>query len=265
LSQTEIQPYFSLSSFRTYGSNGKPTVSVSSFNMTSLQFRVYRVNDPERFFRQLEDAHNFGDSISTRRAGKSLLERIHRWKAGLRASIRRSLRAQFTEAPSNHLAFLSSTSRHSGASGKGTQYAETPVLNPQQLVLTFTQPLQSKSRWLQSTVDVPVKDQGVYLVEAVDGGLRAYTLLLVSDTVMISKQEPGKLLSFVVDRTSGRPLDNIRVVALARNQTLEEAQTNADGVAELHPATSWPDDVRVLAHNGRDIAAADVLGGFAGR
>ena len=180
LSQTESQPYFQLSSFRSYGSNGKPTINVSAINVTSLQFRVYRVNDPEQFFRQLEDPHNFSDFVETQRNRKSLLERIHRWKAGLRAEIRRSLRAQFTEPPSSHFVSLSSHIVPTQGSGKGTHYAEAPVLNPQQLVLTFTQPLESKRQWQQDTVDVPIKDKGVYLVEAVNGGLRAYTLLLVS-------------------------------------------------------------------------------------
>jgi alpha-2-macroglobulin len=260
LGQREFTPYFSLSSFRTFGSNSKPSINVSAVAVTTLRFRVYRVNDPELFFRQLDEPHNFSDFIEPERGGKSLIERIHRWKASLRADIRRSMRRQFTDAPTAHLAFLR---EKPAVPSKGTQYAEAPVLNPQQLVLTFTQPMPSHHAWEQSTVDVPVKDKGVYLVEAVNGPLRAYTLLLVSDTVMISKNGGGRMVNLVVDRNSGHPLPHIRVVAFTRNKTLEETETNDDGIAELHTSSSWPGDVRVIASHGRDIAASDLNGGLA--
>ena len=165
LGQSEFQPYFALSSFRTYGSNGKPTVNVSASKVSQLQFRVYRVNDPERFFRQLEDAHSFSDFVAPRRTRKSFIEQFHRWKSGLRAEIRRSLRAQFSDSPSSHFVrWFSSEPKPQAASAKGTRYAEAPVLNPEQLVLTFTQAIPSQRLWQQSTVEVPVKDKGVYLV-----------------------------------------------------------------------------------------------------
>jgi alpha-2-macroglobulin len=263
VSQVENQPYFALSSFRTFGSNGKPTVTVSAFRVNALQFRVYRVNDPVQFFRQLEDPHNFGDFQAGRQRRKSMIERFHRWKSGLRADIHRSLRAQFTDSPSSHFARLFSREPQPQPGEKGTHYAEAPVLNPDQLVLTFMQPVQGKS-WQQQNVDVPVKDKGVYLVEAVSGELRAYTLLIVSDAVMISKSGGGKIVNFVVDRNTGLPLPHVHVSALARDKTLEEAETNDDGIAELHPQSSWADEPRLIAQNGRDVAANVVPGGSGG-
>lgn len=260
--QTEQQGFFQLSSFRTFGSNERATINVSTASVRALRFRIYRVNDPEKFFRQLEDAHSFSDFVPSRRNGNSLIERIHRWKSGLRADIRRFLRAQFSESPSDHFArVLPMETKSQPGSVKGTGYAEAPVLNPDQLVLTFSQSFLGNRMFQQSTVEIPVKEKGVYLVEAVNGGLRAYTLLLVSDTVMISKQGAGRVLNLVVDRSTGQPLSHIRVVALARDKTLEETETNDDGIAELHPAASWSDDVRVIAGKGRDIAASVLQGG----
>src|SRR5579883_722499 len=99
LSQGESEPYFALSSARTFGPHGKPSVSMTAWNVDSLQFRVYRVHDPVQFFQQLEDAHQFGGSAPRPGRKRTLLETVHSWKRGLRANIRRSLRAQFTEAP----------------------------------------------------------------------------------------------------------------------------------------------------------------------
>ena len=43
------EPYFALSSSRTF-SGGRPSVSLSAWNVDSLEFRVYRIHDPVRFF-----------------------------------------------------------------------------------------------------------------------------------------------------------------------------------------------------------------------
>ena len=53
---------------------------------------------------------------------------------------------------------------------------------------------------------MPVSDKGVYLVEATDGTLRAYTIVVVTEIAIITKAAPGRLLSFVVDRTTAIPL-----------------------------------------------------------
>src|SRR5215472_15743175 len=172
LSQSESEPYFALSSSSTFGSKGKPSVGLSAWNIDALEFRVYRIHDPVQFFQQIEDAHEFGGRVAKPPREKTLLERIHTWKHGLHAQILRSLRAQFTEAPSAHFSsLLPHTSR---PAGKGTRYAEAPVLNQQQLALTFVEPVRSHSRWAQQTVELGIHEKGVYLVEAVNGNLRAY-------------------------------------------------------------------------------------------
>jgi len=43
------EPYFSLSSDRSYMPGEKPAVSVYSTGVETLEFRVYRVNDPLAF------------------------------------------------------------------------------------------------------------------------------------------------------------------------------------------------------------------------
>jgi len=149
LSQSEDEPYFSLSTNRTFGAGGKASVSLNAWNVKSLEFRVYRVNDPVQFFQQLESAHEFGGRAPRPPHRRTLLENIHAWKHGLRTSIRRGLRGQFTESPSAHVesAFGGASKPAAGAPATGgTQYAEAPVLNAQQLVLTFIHAPQSHNR-----------------------------------------------------------------------------------------------------------------------
>ena len=229
--QNEDEPYFYLSSSRTFASNGRPSISMGAWNITSLEFRVYRINDPVKFFEQLEDSHQFGGRVPRPTREPTMLERFHGWKRGLRAGIRRTLRGQFTEAPSAHFTSLRSTQP---AATKGTQYAEAPVLNPEQLVLTFVQPVHSNSRWDTQTVNIDVKQKGVYLVEAVNKDLRAYTILMVSDIVSLTKAGRGRVVTFVADRRTGQPLAGAEVYAITRKGAAVRAgETNADGMVEF--------------------------------
>ncbi len=262
LSQSESEPYFALSSVRTFGVNGKPSISLSAWNVDAVEIRVYRVADPVQFFQQLEDPHQFGGRAPQPPRQRTLLERVHLWKRGLRANVRRSLRAQFSESPSAHLA--GAEPRPSTPLEKGTRYAETPVLNSQQLVLSFLQPVQSHSRWEQSKVDVGVSEKGVYLVEAVSGALRAYTILMVSDAVLITKTGRGRVFNLLVDRNSGQPIAASPVALLARDRRLAHAETDADGIADIPLPAGSPEDIRVVAHRGGDFAVNTVSGNSLG-
>ena len=258
LSQGEVDPYFALSSSQTYGTNSKPKIWLNAWNVDALAFRVYRVNDPVKFFEQLEDPHQFGGNVPRPPRERTLLEQLHMWKRSLHARIRRGLRAQFTEPPSDH--FANWLPKESKPAGRETHYADAPVLNSQQLVLSFQQPVLSRSRWERATVDIDVKDKGVYLVEAVHGELRANTILMVSDIAMITKTGRGRAVNLVVNRGTGQPVPEANVALLTRDQRLAEAATNADGIAEVPVTEARPNDIRVVARAGADFAVNTLAG-----
>jgi len=261
LGQSEDEPYFALNSGNTFGSNGKPSISLTAWNVDSLEFRVYHINDPVEFFHRLENPHEFGGRAPRPPHQRTLLERIHAWKSGLRAGIRRSLRAQFTEPPSDHLASLL-PGRTPPPTAKGTHYAEAPVLNPQQLVLTFVQPVRTRSRWGNQTVPLDLRRPGVYLVEAVRGSLSAYTILMVSDIVLTNKTGAGRIVSFVVDRNTGEPVPGAEIVTMLRDGPTNTVRTNTDGIAESKIPDLHSDDVRIVARKDAHIAV-DSMGAYA--
>ena len=265
LSQSEDEPYFSLSSMRTFGAGGKPSVSLNAWNVSDLEFRVYRVNDPVQFFQQLESVHEFGGRAPRPPHERTLLERIHSWKHGLRTSIRRGLRGQFTESPSARLenAFAGgSKPAPSVPTAVGTQYAEAPLLNPQQLVLTFHHAPKSHNRWDSQNVEVGVKDRGVYLVEAVRGELRAYTILMVSDLVMVTKTGSGRIVNFLADRNTGEPVRGAELFLLTRDARKDTAASDSNGLAEFKVLDTKPDDLRLVARSGANFAV-NTLAGYA--
>ncbi len=262
LGQSEDEPYFALSSSRTFASGDRASVSMSAWKVDALEFRVYRVNDPEQFFRQLEDPHQFGTETPRPPRERTLLERVHLWKRSLRAGIRRELRAQFTESPRAHLPVLNTVaSMVPVPAAKGTKYAEAPLLNSQQMVLSFVQPVAGKTRWDRQDVPLDVKDKGVYLVEAVKGELRAYTILMVSDLVLITKSGSSRILNAAVDRKTGQPVANVRVAAFVRDGAEAESVTDTNGIAEMKPVGAEGSELRIVARNGRDYAVNTMPGG----
>ncbi|MGH9721326.1 MAG: hypothetical protein ACRD8O_14025, partial [Bryobacteraceae bacterium] len=91
--QDDRKPYFSLTSNRTYAPGEKPAILMWSSNITSLEFRIYRVKDPIAFFQKLENVHSFGDAPPDRQPRQlTRIERFHRFKARTRNRIREAFR-----------------------------------------------------------------------------------------------------------------------------------------------------------------------------
>src|SRR5262249_25145646 len=150
------------------------------------------------------------------------------------------------------ISMLRSTEPAPAPGGKETHYAEAPVLNPQQLVLTFVQPVRSHSRWERETVPVGVKDKGVYLVEAVRRDLRAYTILIASGIVLVSKAAKGRIVNFVVDRNTGEPIRDASIWGITRDSRSAAVKTDAEGMADL-PIAATSKDLRIVSRNGADF------------
>ena len=85
-------------------------------------------------------------------------------------------------------------------------FAQVPLLNESQLVARWRQ--ETPSRYLSDSEAVPVSSlgRGAYLMEATDGTLRAYTILIVSDIGLITKSAPGQIVAYVADRRTGAPI-----------------------------------------------------------
>ncbi len=268
LSQSEDEPYFSLMSQRTFASQSKPSVMMSAWNVDALDFRVYRVKDPLEFFKLIEDPHQFGGRAPTPARDLTPIERFHEWKRELRADIRRNIRAQFTESVSAHFEAppAKTPAKGTSAAPNATHYAEAPLLNPQQLVLSFHQPVHSQSRWDRETVPVPIAEKGVYLVEAVHHDLRAYTILIVSDIALITKTGKGRVVNLLLDRRTGEPIPGATVWLEGRDKNYGSSETGADGFALSPFDGKQADDVRVIARGvgqNKDDYAVNTLAGYA--
>ena len=72
-------------------------------NIDYLDFRVYRVKDPSKFFKGLDDPHQMGEkekeAVSQGYGGRfSILERTHRLKISLFSAVRDYVRSHLMKA-----------------------------------------------------------------------------------------------------------------------------------------------------------------------
>lgn len=275
----ETKPFFSLSTNRTYGTAENPRMWVSYRGIDKLDFRVYRVNDPQRFFTQLTDPHQMGEyeqeEITTRIERKpSFLERLRAVKSWAYSGLRNYLRSQLnteTRQSFNHKFRSDETLRRTPLNI--ADYARVPLLNPNQLVSSWREPLATGD-YLYDSRMIPLgkREPGVYLVEAVAHDLRAYSVVVVTDLAMVEKSSPsGELLVYAVNRVTGEPQSDARVAIVKARNTVATGTTNAEGIfrarvqkqapaADVDPEETTVDnnDYIVLASHRENFAISDL-------
>ncbi len=133
-------------------------------------------------------------------------------------------------------------------------YAQVPVLNQQQVVSVWKWTAGSHQPWESEAVKIPVSDKGVYLVEATNGSLRAYTIVVVTEIAIITKAAPGRLVSYVVDRQSGDPISGAQMKVWIDQHEVASGQSDAQGILDNKITDDKPENVAVLATHGDQFA-----------
>ena len=237
--ETEIdKPFFSLSSNRTFGTSEKPVLWLDHRGVSSLDFRVYRVNDPQRFFAQLSNPHQMGQDETEQVANnfskrKSLLERLRAVKVWAYSGIRNYFRGQLkhdTRVAFNHEFRASEIVNRVPLNV--ADYAHVPLLNPSQLVTSWREPLPAlENEYDRRMIPLGKREAGVYLVEAVADELRGYTVVVITDLAMVEKASPnGDLLVYAVDRKTGAPQPDAHVDIVKAKNSITSGKTNAEGL-----------------------------------
>ena len=238
----------------------KASVTLTTINVPEVEFRVYRINDPFKFFENLEDPHMFGGQAQRPAHEKTLIERFHSWKRSLRDDIRWGVRDQFSDNAWKDIhAWRHNENRTHGP----TTFATAPVLNAQQLVARWQTHVSGPEAWHTETIPVEVSQEGVYLVEATRADLRAFTIVMVSQIGIISKTTRGHVAGLVANRATGEPVSNCDLLLWVNKDTKTRLKTNGVGIFDqvltLSPQGNEPQPI-VLAKTGTNFAANSLAG-----
>src|SRR5262249_45627012 len=111
-------------------------------------------------------------------------------------------------------------------------YARVPLLNPDQKVKDWHEKLPALENESDSRmISLGKVDPGVYLIEAVNEGMRAYSIAMAANLTMIEKtNRPGQGLVYVVDRKTGAPHEGVAVEVTKAKQTLTTGTTDKSGI-----------------------------------
>jgi uncharacterized protein YfaS (alpha-2-macroglobulin family) len=245
---SDTESWFSLTSQKTFLPGEKPEIAVNAHNVKQLEFRVYRVNNPVKFFSQMQELHNFGgQGPAMPKQAHTWLEKFHAWKHRIWAWIRDFIRAQFSPESRHTIRLWQMGGGEQAKGPKVETFAQVPVLNQQQVVSVWQWTVPAHEQWESLNTTVPVSDKGVYLVEATDGRLRAYTIVVVTDIAIITKAGTGRLMSLVVDRRTGDPIAGIQVKVWIDQQEVASKNTDQDGLVDTGINQAKPENVAVLA------------------
>jgi hypothetical protein len=143
----ETKPFFSLATNRTYATSENARLWLDHRGIDSLDFRVYRVNDPQKFFSQLNNPHQMGEDeqeevVPNVSRKPSVLERVRAVKVWAYAGIRNYFRGQLkqnTRVTFNNKFRADETGRRVPLNV--ADYVRVPLLNPSQLVTSWREPL----------------------------------------------------------------------------------------------------------------------------
>ncbi|MEP7270272.1 MAG: MG2 domain-containing protein [Acidobacteriota bacterium] len=229
------KPHFSLSTNRTYSPSDRARVWITYQDIDYLDFRVYRVREPLKFFKQLNDPHQMGEQEKTQVAASykrtpSALERLRSFKSSIYYGFKRYARTQLQQE--SRVTF--NDKFRSGARRPlfEADYARVPLLNPDQMVKSWRETLTPLANEYDSrNVPLDKTGPGVYLVEAVNGDLRAYTVAVVTDLTVLTKTAPsGEIIVYAVNRKTGEPRSNLQVEIVKGRKLLAEGNTDSDGL-----------------------------------
>lgn len=264
------KPFFSLSTHRTYGSNDTARLWVDYQAVDHLDFRVYQVKDPRKFFTELKDPHQLGEreeeevakSLPHRR---SFLERVRafkRWaytgmKTFVRGQLKRDSRSAFNQKFRAEADVVRTPLNVS-------DYARVPLLNPDQLVSSWREPLPPlENEYDQRMIPLGKRSPGVYLVEAVQNDLRAYTIVVVTDLTMIDKtMSNGELLIYTVDRKTGEPRPGAQIEIVREKKVVASGTTDQQGILRTKvekPKVTPPGEEGVEPAEDPDASSAQSL------
>jgi Large extracellular alpha-helical protein len=265
---------FSLSTSRTFAPGESVKIQLFSRNVPELEFRVYRVNDVQRFFAGLKDLHSFGEqnySPAEQIDRRTWIERIHDFKAHLWWIMRHFFRSQFTDDARDSFreqqGKLGKKSRVVGAA----QFAQVPILNSSQLVARWK--LQTPPALVSETQQLPIDGlgSGVYLIEATDGTYKAYTIAIVTNLAIVERTLHGQAELYIADRKTGAPIENAEVAMWTGANLRASGTTDSNGFAAL--AATWaggaqgaePENLWIIAKRGADSALITPWGFYFGQ
>ncbi|HKG14884.1 MAG TPA: MG2 domain-containing protein, partial [Pyrinomonadaceae bacterium] len=239
------KPFFSLHTGRTYATTDRARLWINYRGVESLDFRVYKVKDPVKFFRQLDNPHQVGEDEEAE-VGKEIakkpptfLERLRAFKSWgygiIKTYVRQQLQNQSRKGFNRKFRPEEDDTSNQTRLDASKDFARVPFLNPDQMVSYFREKLPPmEDIYDRRMISLGKREPGVYLVEAVNGDLKAYGIVVVTDIATVQKTSAdGSMLVYAVERNSGAPRAGVNVLVVKGKNDVTKGTTDKQGLLKL--------------------------------
>src|SRR5215211_4661833 len=238
------KPFFSLHTNRTYATTDRARVWVNYRGVEGLDFRVYKVKDPVKFFRQLDNPHQVGEDEEAE-VGKTVekqptfLERLRAlksWGFGhVKTYVRQQLQNQSRKGFNQRFRAEDDDTSNRTPLNVATDFARVPLLNPDQMVTSWREKLPPlEDAYDRRMISLGKREPGVYLVEAVHDELRAFGILVVTNLATVQKtSRDGSMLVYAVERKTGQPREGVKVQVIRKKADVTKGATDKQGLLKL--------------------------------
>jgi alpha-2-macroglobulin len=245
------KPFFSLHTNRTYATTDRARLWVNYRGVPDLDFRVYKVKDPVKFFRGLDNPHQVGEEEEAE-VGKTVekkptfLERLRAFKSWgyghVKTYVRQQLQNQSRKGFNQRFRQEEDDTSNRTPLNVATDFARVPLLNPDQMVDNWREKLPPlEDVYDRRMISLGRREPGVYLVEAVHDELRAFGILIVTDIATVQKTaRDGSMLVYAVERKTGQPREGVQVLVVRKRADVTTGATDKQGLLKLKVVEQKP-------------------------
>jgi uncharacterized protein YfaS (alpha-2-macroglobulin family) len=252
------QPRFFLSTERVFSPQENDIkIRLEARSVPYVDFRLYRVPDPQKFFAQQEDLHRV--ILKNAPKGPSSLDVLSEaWRAS-NENLFNMMRNRFSKKARKvgGKAYAETLSNiYESGTTQSTPRVVVPFLQGYELVDLWREDVSYDSQeWSYLDVAITPRQAGVYLVEGIYGKEIGYTVVILSKIVLLTRQSQDRFLVYAVDAELGNPLPDVLVTALKGAKVVGKGTTDKNGIWEIDIPLIRK--MVVYASSKQDFALAD--------
>ena len=240
------QPGFYVATDKSFGDREIPSINLEGPGGREYEFRVYQITNPVDFLlkqvkQRLVTEKNegaYGNAVVIFKQGLQYFKKDFRKTA--RKEFNYKTRSQARKALGVDL------------DSRDTVYdpVVASLISDHRFVFSFSIPRQ-KEQWNYRKIKVPVRDNGVYLVEVVSGREMGYTLVVKSGLNFLTKQSDSQTLVWVARRDTGEPVKgaSINIYNGENGSLIREDKTSSDGIGRFD-GRSIPHTLLIVRKDG---------------
>jgi len=226
----EASPRFYLGTDKTFSESQTPYVTIEGYPYKNLLVRVYRISKPLDFI--TANVKKRAVAIKNKEVMANPFSLFRFSLENFKRDMRKVARAELTSGVRE--LFMKTIPVKFDKKENSSNFAQVKPLKKYQLLKSFFIN-KGIDGWNYKKITIPIKKNGVYLVEVVSGNDIAHTVVIKSPLTFITKQSSNQTFIYVAKGFNGNPIQGATVNILdgENGQFIARLQSNSMGIANI--------------------------------